>query len=211
MGERFNFIDYSKGVLIALVVFGHGIQYLLGDGYDYWSNYLYRAIYMFHMPLFMAISGYLSFVGLQKSFFRGYVLNKFKSYVIPIWVWSLVFWSVIVLISPRTSIYALPTLFFDGAINSLWFLWALFLSVSLTSFLVNSGRFFLYLYMLSLVAVTMLPDFGNIYLFKFVYPFFQIGYLAAKFNWIEVFRRKFNFFFGGVSGADDSLLHCMGA
>lgn len=55
-------LDIAKGVLILLVVIGHGFQYAFGSNYGqsglFFINPIYRAIYMFHMPLFMFISGY---------------------------------------------------------------------------------------------------------------------------------------------------------
>ena len=52
-------IDSLKGILILLVVLGHSIQNTLKEGcYD---NYWWNLIYSFHMPAFMAISGYLQY------------------------------------------------------------------------------------------------------------------------------------------------------
>ena len=58
--ERLNSIDCVKGVAILLVVLGHAVQLLKGSeaaNHDRLFNY----IYSFHMPLFMFISGYLSY------------------------------------------------------------------------------------------------------------------------------------------------------
>ncbi len=49
--ERISGIDFLKGLLIALVVLGH----LIRDK----GCFLYLAIYSFHIPLFLAVSGYL--------------------------------------------------------------------------------------------------------------------------------------------------------
>ena len=49
-------IDYLKAFAIFLVVWGHFFECFL---YSY-STYIYHLIYMFHMPLFVFISGYLS-------------------------------------------------------------------------------------------------------------------------------------------------------
>lgn len=50
-------IDSLKGILILLVVLGHSIQNTLGE--ECYGNYWWNLIYSFHMPAFMAISGYL--------------------------------------------------------------------------------------------------------------------------------------------------------
>lgn len=57
--KRLIWADSLKGWLILLVVLGHAIQNTLGADCD--NNHLWNMIYSFHMPAFMAISGYLAF------------------------------------------------------------------------------------------------------------------------------------------------------
>ena len=63
--KRNESLDILKGILVLLVVWGHAIQF--GFGFEYVEKYycfddnIYKLIYSFHMPLFMAISGYLFF------------------------------------------------------------------------------------------------------------------------------------------------------
>lgn len=64
---RNTFLDFAKGVLILLVVIGHAIQFVTYHNLDFWGDPFFKAIYMFHMPLFMAIAGYLSHPGIIKS------------------------------------------------------------------------------------------------------------------------------------------------
>ena len=56
--QRFPYIDRTKGLAILLVVVGHLIarEPPPGDG-ALWYLHLKHAIYAFHMPLFMAVSG----------------------------------------------------------------------------------------------------------------------------------------------------------
>lgn len=61
MTNRLVWADSLKGVLMILVVVGHSIQYVEGDLCE--SNHLWNAIYSFHMPAFMAVSGWLSVYG----------------------------------------------------------------------------------------------------------------------------------------------------
>ena len=51
--------DNMKGILIILVVFGHLIEYFAFRTYGSIS-YVYTGIYLFHMPMFVFISGYFS-------------------------------------------------------------------------------------------------------------------------------------------------------
>ncbi len=58
--NRNVYIDIVKSFAIFMVVLGHCLQYTLPDNYRF-SNTLFIMIYSMHMPLFIAISGYLFF------------------------------------------------------------------------------------------------------------------------------------------------------
>lgn len=57
--KRLVWADSLKGWLIILVVLGHAIQNTLGVECD--NDHLWNIIYSFHMPAFMAISGFLAY------------------------------------------------------------------------------------------------------------------------------------------------------
>lgn len=57
--SRLIWADSLKGWLILLVILGHAIQSTLGADCD--SNHVWNLIYSFHMPAFMAVSGWLTF------------------------------------------------------------------------------------------------------------------------------------------------------
>lgn len=60
--DRILWIDVVKGLLILSVVLGHCIQETLkvrGLGFD--ENLWRNLIYSFHMPAFMAMSGYVAY------------------------------------------------------------------------------------------------------------------------------------------------------
>lgn len=54
---RLASLDMLKGFAIFMVIAGHAVQYLISG--DYYDKAVYRVIYSFHMPLFMAITGFL--------------------------------------------------------------------------------------------------------------------------------------------------------
>lgn len=58
MKDRVALLDNLKGLLIFLVVFGHSLE-LFKDEY-FFTQILYMFIYLFHMPAFVFVSGYLS-------------------------------------------------------------------------------------------------------------------------------------------------------
>ncbi|WP_367400205.1 acyltransferase family protein [Segatella copri] len=57
---RLVWIDSLKGWLMLLVVMGHAIQYCMNAG-ECESNYWWNLIYSFHMPAFMALSGFVNY------------------------------------------------------------------------------------------------------------------------------------------------------
>lgn len=63
--DRVLYLDLLKCFAIFLVIWGHSIQYFKSTAY--FDEPIYRIIYSFHMPLFMALSGYFS----EKDFFQG--------------------------------------------------------------------------------------------------------------------------------------------
>ena len=54
--KRLDYIDEIRGIAILLVVVGHIIQF---NGISK-NNSVFEFIYSFHMPLFFAISGYIT-------------------------------------------------------------------------------------------------------------------------------------------------------
>lgn len=62
MTKRIEWVDVVKGLLILTVILGHSIQEsLLVRGISFESDFWRNIIYSFHMPAFMAMSGYLVF------------------------------------------------------------------------------------------------------------------------------------------------------
>lgn len=58
--NRLVWVDSLKGWLMLLVVMGHAIQYCMNDG-ECETNYFWNLIYSFHMPAFMALSGFVNY------------------------------------------------------------------------------------------------------------------------------------------------------
>ena len=86
--KREIWLDQLKGVAIFMVVYGHGIQYLMGDGYVFWDNRIFQVIYSFHMGLFMMISGYFFFPFSQKYSFLDGISRKVNTILIPCLTWG---------------------------------------------------------------------------------------------------------------------------
>ena len=58
-------LDFIKGTAAFLVLWGHMVQYGITES-SFYEDPMYKLIYAFHRPVFIAISGYL----FCKSFYR---------------------------------------------------------------------------------------------------------------------------------------------
>lgn len=91
--RRLTDIDAAKGFTILLVVFGHIVMREMPQGND-WYEYTRKAIYIFHMPFFMYLSGYiLAYSGslfVKAENFQSYITKKAKRFLIPFFFMGLV-------------------------------------------------------------------------------------------------------------------------
>ncbi len=181
--KRNQFLDYAKGLLILLVTIGHAIQFVVYQkGEAFWDDPVFKAIYVFHMPLFMGISGYLAWSGIQKAKLLSFTFGKVKAYMVPILAWATTYTLA------KCPIEGWPGLreFGDGLLfeflGSLWFIWTLFGCVILTASFKALGRWFWAIYGLSTIGILFLPEVGHLILLKYMYPFFQAGYALAHFG-----------------------------
>lgn len=180
-------IDAVKGTTIILVVLGHCIQYGSGNHYLteqlFFENSLFKFIYSFHMPLFMLISGYLFYFSVSKHSVMHNVKTRITTLLVPILAWATLPAFIIVIHAIQKSNYSMLYIIkaFAGCfINNLWFLWAVFYCSMLV---IVVKRFFKdceYLYLIGFLLTFFVPDILNSALYKFMYPFFILGYLFNK-------------------------------
>lgn len=78
--QRDHTLDALKLFAIYLVVWGHAIQYL--QSIEYYNQPVYRIIYSFHMPLFMALVGYFA-ASLTKQSFSAVLAKKARQLLLP--------------------------------------------------------------------------------------------------------------------------------
>ena len=187
--NRNVFIDLLKALAIICVVFGHCIQYSSGiDYYSKWcffDNIVFKTIYSFHMPLFALISGYLFFHSINNAKpWNKIITQKFKSLVIPIISWNLIFFffsNIPVIKANNTPIYKIIFDFIYSTITSLWFIWAIFF---FSIFMIICQKVFknrIIAIGIVLVLSFFTPDFVfNLMLYKFLFPFFIIGFYFNK-------------------------------
>jgi fucose 4-O-acetylase-like acetyltransferase len=119
---RDSVMDGLKGAAILLVVIGHSLQ----DLPDFDSNFLFRIIYAFHMPLFMFVSGYVAFYG-RDNWSWGQLRKKAALLVLPFVAWygvSYVVNGTYMTVGLRTYVQRV----LESPDWGLWFLWVLFLN-----------------------------------------------------------------------------------
>lgn len=93
--NRKIYLDILKAIAIILVISGHVVQQFDSQ---YNINPIFIFIYSFHMPLFMLISGYLSFNKIDQicniSGVFNLILNRFFQLIIPFIVWTTIIVSI---------------------------------------------------------------------------------------------------------------------
>ena len=198
--KRSPYLDIIKAILIILVIIGHSIQYGSGSTYLekqlFFNNYLFKFIYSFHMPLFIMISGYLSYNSLNKNSLKETFISKFKSLIIPLF-----FWSIIPFIINLEFYSIIESLKFFIAVFStnLWFLWSLFYINILVKLINKYFKDNIFIYILSILITFILPNtfvikYFNIQfsLYSFLYFYFLIGYFYKKYNLEDKLNKLFN-------------------
>ncbi|MER9864150.1 nodulation factor fucose acetyltransferase NolL [Mesorhizobium sp. M0185] len=174
--------DFAKGVLIILVIIGHLLQYVIYRGTDdFWLSPYFKSIYMFHMPLFMAISGYLSSGAiLRKSFPQG-VIDRARQLVLPMFWCALIWLSKAALMSSTTSLSGGMLDFLREFIGTYWFIWAAFASFVLIKLLTTFNGSSVWIIGASAIAIAFAPVPWSITpLVRYTYPFFCLGFLFAQ-------------------------------
>ena len=166
--------------MIAAVI-GHCIQYGSGSNAgNCLENNVFKFIYSFHMPLFMLLSGYLFYQSCNKHSFPENLLSRFTTLFIPIIMWNIIpFIKYTWHDRPHTFGYLFKT-YISTMMENSWFLWAIFYC-SFAVLIVN--RFFkdcLIIYLIGLLLTFVIPDSRNLFLYKFMYPYFVIGYFYRK-------------------------------
>lgn len=198
--KRNPYLDIVKAILIILVIIGHSIQYGAGPNYInnslFFDNNIFKIIYSFHMPLFIMISGYLSYNSLNKKTFKETLISKFKTIIIPLLLWSIIpFIITLDYINIKESI----KLFIQVFSTNLWFLWGIFY-INIIVKLIN--KFFkdnIFIYILIFLISFILPNMIvikyfkiQIFLYTYLFFYFMLGYFYKKYNLEEKLKKFIN-------------------
>lgn len=186
MPKRIREIDALKGLAITLVVLGHVIAFSNLETYS--SSYLFNIIYTFHMPLFMALSGFLVY-GRFGPDVKTWLTKKTNALIIPYVVFTLVYFFVLPGFSPTsiTPERLVQALLAFTIPDSAWFLPILFICLCLLGplyYLDKHIGFWTYIAFFALfifiLPLTPLSSQKGISLVIWYAPFVVSGYLAAK-------------------------------
>lgn len=168
---RIVWVDYYKAVGIFLIVLGH-------VSFTPPLNEMTNFLFLFHVPLFFFISGYLE--KKEKCDAKKYLFKLFKSLIIPYIIWNVMFISYHFPVSLKDCFAVLSGVtLWNGAS---WFLMVLFF-LKLSALLFKNKKFvmaiFFSLFFFSLMLYgKKLPFLINItFLF---YPFFFAGTYGKK-------------------------------
>ena len=178
------FIDNLKVILIFLVVFGHLIERYIDTNSTLLGVYMF--IYIFHMPLFIFVSGFLS-----KNIYKSRNIF-FESLLIPYIVLNIVWYLLAYL---YTGKFMIPIIYPGW---TLWFLLSLFFWRISLRYLVKI-QYILPISFILGILVGFVPN-GSILSFSrtFVFlPYFLMGYFADM-KKLKTISDKINISIGGA-------------
>ena len=166
--KRYYLLDNLKVILIFFVVFGHVIEYYINENSILMTLYIF--IYIFLMPLFIFISGYLS-----KNFYK-MKRKAIRNLLIPYIIFNMI-WYTAVYIGTRRAMFSV---LYPGW--TLWYLLSLFFWRITLKYLIK----FKHILLLSFIAgvlVGLIPSIGSILSISrtiVFLPFFLLGYYATE-------------------------------
>jgi fucose 4-O-acetylase-like acetyltransferase len=178
--ERNETLDCLKGFAIFLVVWGHCIQNLFaGSNEQYLQDPVFALIYSFHMPLFMAISGYLFYASQHRYSARDLLVRKAKHLLLPAAAW----WLLVFML--RCVIRILTGRGFTVPFHNIfWFLTANMFCAVVVYFSARlaKGRAAVYLLLPAIILLLALPDGFELKFDKFMLPYFAAGFLLCRYS-----------------------------
>lgn len=185
--QRNYLIDNIRGVAIFLVVWGHSIQFLGGNEFDFFENKVFAVLYSFHMPLFMFVSGYLFTNTPKKRRTYEILKSKFHELVIPIIIWSAIFTiafygrRVLTGINVENILY-LVKMYIKFLPIYLWFFWTVYACMLLTTILAKSFGDIRWTFLLATLLLFAIPDFSLLIYVKYLFPYFIAGYFYKHYS-----------------------------
>lgn len=192
--QRKKLPDVLRGFAVILVVLGHCIQEGSGEAFSsrslYFYDKLYQFIYSFHMPLFIAISGYLCRESMDRATTRSGQIALLKKragrLLAPIFLWT----GADTIRSLVTASEPLPShpgefllTFFHNAFLNLWFLWAVFWCFLIVYVMHSFFQDSILIYSAGFIVMFFLPDGLGLGAYKYMLPFFVAAFYSH--DWLD--------------------------
>jgi fucose 4-O-acetylase-like acetyltransferase/lysophospholipase L1-like esterase len=184
INERSPYWDNIKGILISLVVVGHFLWDYKGIGF---AGFLVNFVYLFHMPAFIFVSGYLSKSNNAKSMRS--IFKLVVTYII--FNTTMMIFSFILL---NTSIQLITPVY------SYWFLISLIIWRFIIKYVENIKNILLMSIIIA-IFIGLWSDVTNVFAISrtvVFFPFFLIGYKLSpdKINHLIHNRKHIDYFKG---------------
>lgn len=187
---RLLYIDRIKGIAIFLVVLAHFYLFCFNNS----NNFVFKTIGYFHMPLFMFISGYLSYISNYIDIYRK-ISRRLISYIFPMYLFGWFLFLFCKYILNNNCVYGnLINYTIFG--NWYWYLKciSIFAICSLYNNIVKNLFkdifIFLLIYILFFIGWKNSGILNDIFYLEHCtcfYPFYFLGFLAKKYGVINRF------------------------
>lgn len=187
MGDtsRKAYWDIVKGIAIVLVVIGHAIQYVNIEGWT--TSYVERSIYIFHMPLFIAVSGYFFYNSAIKNTYFSFICKKGKSILLP----SITFGCIILLLKIAGNLLKNRTFSLPEIDNweyfGLWYLTFLFILCAIGKTFLNwLPRYAECIWLLLIIVSVFNTEIYMGRIFSTLAPYFLLFIVFRKYDFIRL-------------------------
>jgi putative acyltransferase 3 len=190
-------IDYSRALAITLVVVGHWQL----ESQPEWWNHIIDFIYTFHMPLFLAMSGYLYMHTKHKQSYTSFLWKKAMRLLVPYFTTSVIIITLKLisqshgayLPNPVTPLSYLKILYLPEAGYFLWFVWTLWwIFVILPWFKKRVARTILFAVTALLTVIPFnTPDMFCLQQTKQMFVFFMVGVML--YDWKQYISIRNNY------------------
>lgn len=144
--------------------------------FDFFEDSAFKMIYSFHMPLFMLLSGYVSYWGCDKKLIN-IIIKRLRGVGIPLLAWGTVDFIVV---SISASTFNVRT--WIHSIVGIWFLWAVLCSSIIVAIIHKLPVNTLLKYSIMILSTELFVKMPGGTLSGFVYPYFIIGYAMNEWN-----------------------------
>jgi peptidoglycan/LPS O-acetylase OafA/YrhL len=196
--SRLSDVDALRGLLIILVVYGHITLHSYPQGNE-WYEFTRTVVYLFHMPAFLFVSGFIYFytgnaLFNRSKYFRS-ISSRAERLLIPYFamIFVVIFGKMIVFhflpvdAAPKSLIDGILGVFgpaSESPVNSLWYLFVLFIYCVVTPLLMMllRGKIELVFILAIVLYFNKFTEYFYIHKSSFFYVFFIYGCIACKYS-----------------------------